>query len=1134
MGARPPLKDTDTSVDMARQLAPGAVVAGRYRVIATAGIGGMGVVYKARDLELDEDVALKVLRPDLGADPDWIARFRRELVLARQVTHRNVVRIHDIGEDQGLRFLTMRYVEGRSLLEVLRAEGSLPVARAERIVRQVAEALQQAHDAGVVHRDLKPANVLVEADDTAYVTDFGVARSLGREGLTRTGAVVGTPDYLSPEQVAGEAIDGRSDVYALGILFYEILTGQLPFPGESQAEILAQRIGGRARDIRETGIAVPAYVRAAIARCLERSPSRRYQSARDLVADLDRRAVRTPAIRRQYWLAACVAVLAAAGIWGAQRNRGPAPPGGLPAPSAPPVAALHSVAVLPLNVETADPDLDWAGTGIPEMLAAGLSESPALRVLDAQRVFHSLRDLKLGRTQDERALRQLAETLEVDRLVAGSVRKAGSTVRIDLRLVAVSPSGVMETRHFGDESTGDDGLFRMVDALGDRLRRDLGAEQAARAAAALPETTSLAAARAYQEGRDLLARGEYVSAAPALEKAVAADPEFAVALERLAETYQNLGYEEKALAVAERAARAAGASEARLGYRIRARVALLRGEPAEAEKSYVELARRFPNDLEALLDLASAQASQGDVARAVATLEKASQLDRSDPRVWFLLGKNTILMGNAGRAVKDHLVRALALHGQLHNEQGQAEVLNAMGVAYHQLGDYPQAIEKYSAAAAIRQRLGDERGVATSLKNRARMHISMGNLAAAEPDLKEARRIAEKIGDRAGLADVLNDFGLVHENRGEFGQALKAYQDALKVRRNMGDERQMAQSYDNVGYIFFVEGEYDNAFVYWKQSLDLRRKLGEKAGIVLSTQNLGFLHTVQGRWGEALKAFAKALEDSREIDYKNATAVSLGNMGLLQQYEGRYGAALASFGEALAVLEGLGDKRGLAEFTIKQSAALLELGRLDEARAGLTRAEAWVRETGNREQSADYHVVLGEWHARQGAGDDARRALARAVEQARGSNSRAAYLRARIAQAAVLVAVGDAAAATLQLRPLQREADALGDVMLRIRAAEAMTRAQLARGHLVEAEEMARRALTAASRHGFEAGLSRLHALLGAVLAKRGDASAAAREYEETARGIARLREGMATDVRASFDAIPWVRESAARTTARP
>ena len=235
---------------MFRRLPPGTLVGERYRIKAIVGVGGMGVVYRAHDEELDLDIALKVLRPDLGTDPDWIDRFRRELVLARQVTHRNVVRIHDIGESDGLRYLTMRYVEGRSLQAVMDQDAPLPVERAVHIVRQIAEALQDAHDARIVHRDLKPANILLEADETAYVADFGVARSLDRDHLTRAGAVVGTPAYLSPEQVCGEPVDGRSDIYALGILFYEMLSGQLPFHGESSAEILAQRITGHVRDIR--------------------------------------------------------------------------------------------------------------------------------------------------------------------------------------------------------------------------------------------------------------------------------------------------------------------------------------------------------------------------------------------------------------------------------------------------------------------------------------------------------------------------------------------------------------------------------------------------------------------------------------------------------------------------------------------------------------------------------------------------------------------------------------------------------------------------------------------------------------------------------------------------------------------
>jgi tetratricopeptide (TPR) repeat protein/TolB-like protein len=1092
----------------------------------------MGVVYRAHDEELNLDVALKVLRPDLGTDPEWIDRFRRELVLARQVTHRNVVRIHDIGESNGLRFLTMRYVEGRSLLDALDKGGPLPPERAVHIVRQIAEALQDAHDARVVHRDLKPANILLEADDTAYVTDFGVARSLDRDGLTRAGAVVGTPAYLSPEQVCGEPVDGRSDIYALGILFYEMLSGQLPFRGDSQAEVLAQRISGRVRDIGETGVQVPPYIWGVIRRCLERSPARRYQTARQLVADLDRKRAPSRLARMpRRWLALVVALVAATAAWSAFRLVS-----GLPLlprlsrPAPAPAVARHAVAVLPLVDETHDPALAWTGTGMAEMITANLSESPDLRVLDAQRVLRTLRDLQLAAgPYDEGVLRRLAPLLDVDTLVTGSVRRAGDTVRVDLRLVSVEPGGALSTRHLSAESADAGGVFRMVGSLGEQLRRELGAGRSGMESPP-PETTSLAAASAYREGRERMLLGDYSTAATALERAVEADRGFAAAFERLSQTYESLGDHEKALAAAENAARAVEPGETRLQYRVSARLAMLRGDPAEAAKRYAALAARYPNDAEVLLDLAAAQGAQGEIAKAVESLQKATALDRNDPRAWFLLGKNTILVGDAARAVNDYLVRALTLHNQLHSEQGQAETLNAMGVAYHQLGQYPEALEKYSAAAVMRRRLGDEHGLATGLKNRARVYVAMGRFGEAAPDLQQARQIYEKIGDKDGLAGIFDDFGVLYEGRGDYVRARESYQEALRIRRDLGDERQLAQSYDNVGYVLFLAGEYDNALVYWQQSLDRRRKVGEKSGIILSIQNMGFLQMAQGRWAEAFKSFMDALERSREIDFKNAMAVSFGNLGVLHHYEGRYGAALTSLEEALTLLKQLDDKRGLAEFTLKQAAVLLDVGRLDAARAKLDVAEAWVRETGNREQSSDYYVLRGEWHGRRGEREAARLDRGRAVEQAAASKGRAALLRARLAQAAAL----DPAAAAAALGVIVREADALGDALLRIRAAEAQARAELGRGRLREAEESTRRALEVAERCGWEAGLYRLHALLGRILEKKGEAAAAAAAYQESARRMAKLRDGLDKDLRRSFAGLPAVQEIEAWISAHP
>ena len=1132
--ARPPLTpvprpvaDTQTGADLDRRLAPGTLVAGRYRIVGQLGLGGMGVVYRALDEELDQEIALKVLRAELGSDPEWVERFRRELVLAREVTHKNVVRIHDIGESEGLRFLTMRLVEGQSLLDVLTREGKLPAERAVRIFRQVAEALQQAHEAGIVHRDLKPANVLLSPDDTAYLTDFGVARSLDRSGHTQAGVVPGTLDYLSPEQVAGDPADARSDIYTLGIVLYEMLTGELPFAQGSRAEVLAQKIAGRPRDIGAARVAVPAHVRRIVRRCLERSPERRHQSVRGLLADLDGGRVRwRDRLPRAAPAALALAALLAAGAAAAYRA------GLAPAAETPGAPAPTGVAVLPLSDETGDPSLAWTAAGVAEMLAAHLAETPQLRVLDPARVLRTVRDLKLDGAADEAALGRLADLLEAGHLVTGTVRRAGDRVRIDLRLVSATGVGRFSTRALSAETPEAGGLFRIVGDLGEGLQAELGTPREVSAPTPGPQTQSLPAAAAYREGRERLLMGDAVGAAPAFERALLVDPGFAAALEAASEAYQQLGYHDKAVAAAERAAEALRSTESRLAWRVRARRALLRGEPDEAVTAYAELVRRYPNDTQALLDLAAAQANQGRARDAVVTLERVTELDKSDARAWLLLGRNMILAGDARQAVTDPLVRALALMTQYGNEQGRGDVLNAMGVAYQRLGEYEQASARYGEAAAIRTRIGDERGAAVTRKNRATIHLAMGQFAEAEPDLVAARDVYTRIGDRKGLADVWNDFGALHEGRGEYAKARSAYREGLRIRRELGDKQKVAQSYDNVGYVFLLEGEHENALVYWRQALDLHRETGDKAGVVLTTQNMGFLHTAQGRWSDATRSFLEALQLAREIDFKNAIAVSHGNIGLLQQYEGRYAAALSAYREGLDLVRALGDKRGLAEYTLKEAGALLEIGQLDGAREKLDAAAGWLRETGNKEQSADQHTLMGDWHLARGEPAVARRTAESAVELAEASRSRAALLRARITRGSALLASGEAAAATRELRATLRDADSLGDALLRIRAAGALARAELARGRLAEAESLARRAVQAAERRGWHAGLCRLHALLADVRERRGDQPGATASREASARERARVTEGLPAGLRASFGASREARAGTARPAA--
>src|SRR5579863_140292 len=267
-------------------IGPGTVLGKRYEILKSLGEGGMGTVYKARDRELDRLVALKVIRTELAGRPDVLQRFKQELILARQVTHKNVIRIFDLGMADGLKFITMDYIDGRDLKSVLVERGKMPPETVVPIIRQICRGLEAAHAEGVVHRDLKPQNIMLDAEGHVWVMDFGLARSLEMAGLTRTGALMGTPDYMSPEQARGEKVDVRSDLFSLGVIFYEMLTGRLPFQAESVMAALLKRVQEKAVPPSEADPAIPRRLSDIVMKCLETDSANRYQTTGEILADL--------------------------------------------------------------------------------------------------------------------------------------------------------------------------------------------------------------------------------------------------------------------------------------------------------------------------------------------------------------------------------------------------------------------------------------------------------------------------------------------------------------------------------------------------------------------------------------------------------------------------------------------------------------------------------------------------------------------------------------------------------------------------------------------------------------------------------------------------------------------------------
>ena len=284
-----PLGESETiqMVD-ATVIAPGSDFGPRYRIDALLGQGGMGRVYKAYDKELDRTVAIKVVREGAIGQADALKRFKQELVLASKISHKNILRIHDMGDVGGLRFISMAFVEGQDLQHIIHENPKMPLDRILNFARQIAEALAAAHAEGVVHRDLKPQNLLVDKNDQIFVCDFGLAKSFeeGAIGMTRTGAFLGTPRYMSPEQVEGKPADNRADLYSYGLILYEMVTGDVPFTGESTLKVMYQRIQEKPKSPKLIKPDLPNWLVRIIMRCLERNPDDRYQNAYEILADL--------------------------------------------------------------------------------------------------------------------------------------------------------------------------------------------------------------------------------------------------------------------------------------------------------------------------------------------------------------------------------------------------------------------------------------------------------------------------------------------------------------------------------------------------------------------------------------------------------------------------------------------------------------------------------------------------------------------------------------------------------------------------------------------------------------------------------------------------------------------------------
>ena len=627
-----------------------AVLGGQYVLEEELGRGGMGVVFLASDPTLDRRVAIKVVQPKLANHPTLTQRFLAEARMIARLRHPNIVSVHSAGQIDGLLYYVMDYVKGESLRERLGRDKRLPTAVAERILLDLAAALDAAAKAGLVHRDIKPENVLIEEESgRALLVDFGIARFIAGDGateITGEGMVLGTPTYMSPEQAAGEDIDSRSDLYGLGILGYEMITGSPPFVGPNRL-VVSRHLSVKPESVSRHRPDCPPRLAGIIMRLLEKQPEDRWQTGEE-VRQAILGAARVPRTRGRRWAVAVAALgLVAVSTAVALVGRGePGPPAG--------IDPRHSILVLPFNNLRDDPDLAWLNSGSVSMLALNLSQWEDLSVVDQERVHDLLagKDIAPGQIIGLKEARRLARDGGVWTVVTGEFEQAEDSLRLTARVYDVA-TGARVDQVQSTAPIGDD-VRSTFDQLATRLLNLSGAPTDVQADLAKATTESVAAYRAYLNGVHHLNKWELSEAIADLAQAVTIDSTFGLAYYKLAlargwSLGTNDSISNRAMVHATRYSSDLPAHERKV---IQAYRAFIEGDNASARRLYEELLAQNPADADAWYGLGDSWFHQPGEDRPAGWTKSLRAFSRSlelDPGYALAFDHIMWLLANAAR-----------------------------------------------------------------------------------------------------------------------------------------------------------------------------------------------------------------------------------------------------------------------------------------------------------------------------------------------------------------------------------------------------------------------------------------------------------------------------------------------------
>ena len=544
-----PISQTKTIETPAEELTTGSTFAERYQIIEELGKGGMG-----------QKIAIKLIKPDIASDKKTIERFRNELKTARKIGHKNVCRMFDLNREKGNYYITMEFVEGGDLRRFIRRSKQLTTGTAISIAKQICDGLAEAHELGIVHRDLKPNNIMIDDNGNARIMDFGIARSIKGKSLTGSGVMIGTPEYMSPEQVEGKDVDKRSDIYSLGIILYEMTTGRTPFDGDTPFTIGVKHKSEIPKDPKEFNPQIPDDLSGVILRCLEKEKENRYKNTGELRSELEKiekglpttdsqisvprsttsKQITVSFTPKKFLIPAVVLaalIMAVVLIWKPWSGTSFLQPS---------ESGLPSLAVLNFKNNTGDASLDiWSQT-FRDLLISDLSQSHYFRIQSGERVNQILSQLNLREETSYSAdvLREIGKKAGVETIITGNFMKDGEIIRVNASLLdAESGDLVNSAKAEGQE---DAGFYSLVDDLTLKIKSSFNLTKAELSSdqdmeVGVITTPYPEAYDFYRIGRTFYLKEDYESSIPIMEKAIEIDPDFAMAYRSIAMAYSNMG-----------------------------------------------------------------------------------------------------------------------------------------------------------------------------------------------------------------------------------------------------------------------------------------------------------------------------------------------------------------------------------------------------------------------------------------------------------------------------------------------------------------------------------------------------------------------------------------------------------------